>query len=200
MWAKGIGSFQSFVYNDVNAKTLYIDGAISESRSSDTFAQHTLTSEWKRYYVVFRTFTNEALTSAGKTLTGKNVVPVRIFKGDNEVWIAGVKLEKGENHATQWSPTQDEMVGEDAYSVMLTNESHVFEGDTDRAVMASVECGVKASSTGHLRHGKRYAVGNGSGYGQQRQHVGENIHRGKPDAYHEARNIENTGDGRRPCV
>lgn len=144
MWAKGSGSFQSFVYPDVNAKTLYIDGAISESRSSDTFAQHMLTPEWKRYYVVFRTFTNEALTSAGKTLTGKNVVPVRIFKGDNEVWIAGVKLEKGENHATQWSPTQDEMVGEDAYSVMLTNESHVFEGDTDRAVMASVECGVRA--------------------------------------------------------
>lgn len=137
MWAKGIGSFQSFVYPDVNAKTLYIDGAASESRSSDTFAQHTLTSEWKRYYVVFRTL-------AGNALTGKNVVPVRIFKGDNEVWIAGVKLEKGENHATQWSPTQDEMVGEDAYSVMLTNESHVFEGATDRAVMASVECCVKA--------------------------------------------------------
>lgn len=137
MWAKGIGSFQSFVYPDVNAKTLYIDGAASESKSSDTFAQHTLTSEWRRYYVVFRTL-------AGNALTGKNVVPVRIFKGDNEVWIAGVKLEKGENHATQWSPTQDEMVGEDAYSVMLTNESHVFEGDTDRAVMASVECGVRA--------------------------------------------------------
>ena len=137
MWAKGIGSFQSFVYPDVNAKTMYIDGAASESRSSDTFAQHTLTSEWKRYYVVFRTL-------AGNALTGKNVVPVRIFKGDNEVWIAGVKLGKGENHATQWSPTQDEMVGEDAYSVMLTNESHVFEGDTDRAVMASVECGVRA--------------------------------------------------------
>ena len=137
MWAKGNGSFQSFVYPYVNAKTLYIDGAASESRASDTFAQHTLTPEWKRYYVVFRTL-------AGNALTDKSVVPVRIFKGDNEVWIAGVKLEKGENHATQWSPTQDEMVGEDAYSVMLTNESHVFEGDTDRAVMASVECGVRA--------------------------------------------------------
>lgn len=137
MWAKGNGSFQSFVHPYVNAKTLYIDGAASESRSSDTFAQHTLTPEWKRYYVVFRTL-------AGNALTDKSVVPARIFKGDNEVWIAGVKLEKGENHDTQWSPTQDEMVGEDAYSVMLINESHVFEGDTDRAVMASVECGVRA--------------------------------------------------------
>lgn len=133
MWAKGSGSFQSFVYPDVNAKTMYIDGAASESRSSDTFAQHTLTSEWKRYYVVFRTL-------AGNALTGKNVVPVRIFKGDNEVWIAGVKLEKGENHATQWSPTQDEMVGEDAYSVMLTNESHVFE----EGVAAMAKCGISA--------------------------------------------------------
>lgn len=133
MWAKGNGSFQSFVYPYVNAKTMYIDGAASESRSSDTFAQHTLTSEWKRYYVVFRTL-------AGNALTGKNVVPVRIFKGDNEVWIAGVKLEKGENHATQWSPTQDEMVGEDAYSVMLTNESHVFE----EGVAAMAECGISA--------------------------------------------------------
>lgn len=133
MWAKGIGSFQSFVYPDVNAKTMYIDGAASESRSSDTFAQHTLTSEWKRYYVVFRTL-------AGNALTDKSVVPARIFKGDNEVWIAGVKLEKGENHATQWSPTQDEMVGEDAYSVMLTNESHVFE----EGVAAMVDCGISA--------------------------------------------------------
>lgn len=133
MWAKGSGSFQSFVYPDVNAKTLYIDGAASESKSSDTFAQHTLATEWKRYYVVFR-------TRAGNALTGKSVVPVRIFKGDNEVWIAGVKLEKGENHATQWSPTQDEMVGEDAYSVMLTNESHVFE----EGVAAMAECGISA--------------------------------------------------------
>lgn len=133
MWAKGIGSFQSFVYPDVNAKTMYIDGAASESRSSDTFAQHTLTSEWRRYYVVFRTL-------AGNALTDKSVVPAHIFKGDNEVWIAGVKLEKGENHATQWSPTQDEMVGEDAYSVMLTNESHVFE----EGVAAMAECGISA--------------------------------------------------------
>ncbi len=137
MWAKGSGSFQSFVYPDVNAKTLYIDGAASESKSSDTFAQHTLATEWKRYYVVFR-------TRAGNALTGKSVVPVRIFKGDNEVWIAGVKLEKGENHATQWTPAQDEMVGKDAYSVMLTNESHVFEGDTQKAVQASTECRVIA--------------------------------------------------------
>lgn len=137
MWAKGSGSFQSFVYPDVNAKTLYIDGAASESKSSDTFAQHTLATEWKRYYVVFR-------TRAGNALIGKSVVPVRIFKGDNEVWIAGVKLEKGENHATQWTPAQDEMVGKDAYSVMLTNESHVFEGDTQKAVQASTECRVIA--------------------------------------------------------
>ncbi len=41
-----------------------------------------------------------------------------------------------------WSPAASEMVGTDAYTVILANESHTFEGDTEKALPAATDCGV----------------------------------------------------------
>lgn len=40
-------------------------------------------------------------------------------------------------NSTDWVPAASEMLGQDAYTVLLTNESHIFEGDTEKAVAAS---------------------------------------------------------------
>lgn len=61
--------------------------------------------------------------------------------------IEKVKLEKGRNENPVWSPAPSEMLGtagQDACTVMLSNESHVFEGDTQKAVPSNTSCGVIA--------------------------------------------------------
>lgn len=133
VWAKGTGQFRTFCYPSINAQIIIIDGAASGSISSDTSASHQLTSEWKRYYVVFRTV-------ATGDLTGKNIVAARIEKEHpSEIWVAGIKLEKGRNDNPQWSPSALE---ED--TIVLTNERHIFAGDAEKAVASSTECGVVA--------------------------------------------------------
>ncbi len=47
-----------------------------------------------------------------------------------------------EGTSTEWVPSASEMVGTDAYTVILTNESHTFEGDIEKALPASTDCGV----------------------------------------------------------
>lgn len=61
--------------------------------------------------------------------------------------IENVKLEKGRNENPVWSPAPSEMLGtagQDACTVVLSNESHVFEGDTQKAVPSNTSCGVIA--------------------------------------------------------
>lgn len=137
VWAKGSGKFYTFCYPSVTAKILNIDGVDSTSTAVDTKAEHALTSEWKRYYVVFQ-------TKSGAELTNKYLIAARLFKGNDEIWVAGAKLEKGNNPNPEWSPAASEMVGHDAYTVLLSNESHIFEGDTTKAVAASTSSEVIA--------------------------------------------------------
>lgn len=55
--------------------------------------------------------------------------------------ITKVKVEKGSNPNPVWTPAPADG---DGITVILTNESHVFEGDTEKAVAGSTECGVIA--------------------------------------------------------
>ncbi len=48
--------------------------------------------------------------------------------------IDRIKLERGHNSAPVWTPAPTDS---DAYSIILTNESHIFEGDTEKAVSGS---------------------------------------------------------------
>lgn len=58
--------------------------------------------------------------------------------------ISNFKVEEGDNHAPVWTPNSSEMVGTDAYTVLLTNESHTFAGDSEKAVASSTDCGIVA--------------------------------------------------------
>ena len=119
MWAKGTGRFFSYVWPSVTARIINIDGVDSTSIAGDTKAEHTLSTEWKRYFVVFRTL-------SGSTLIDKNVIAARLHAGDGEVWIAGAKIEKGDNRTPTWSPHPSEMVATPAKLVVLNADSLVF--------------------------------------------------------------------------
>ena len=53
--------------------------------------------------------------------------------------IDRIKLEEGDNPKPVWTPAPSDS---DAYTVILTNESHIFEGDTEKAVDGHTDCGV----------------------------------------------------------
>lgn len=55
--------------------------------------------------------------------------------------ITKVKVEKGANPNPVWTPAPADG---DGITVILTNESHVFEGDTEKAVTGAAGCGVIA--------------------------------------------------------
>lgn len=60
------------------------------------------------------------------------------------LYIKDFKIEEGENPNPAWTPNSSEMVGTDAYTVLLTNESHTFAGDSEKAVESSTDCGIVA--------------------------------------------------------
>lgn len=143
MWAKGTGRFFSFVWPSVTARIINIDGVDSTSIAGDTKAEHTLSTEWKRYFVVFRTL-------SGSTLIDKNVIAARLHAGDGEVWIAGAKIEKGDNRTPTWSPHPSEMVATPAKLVVLNADSLVFTYQDDFATLtpASQSITIKATTQG----------------------------------------------------
>lgn len=61
-----------------------------------------------------------------------------------ECTISNFKMEEGDNPSPVWTPNSAEMVGTDAYTVLLTNESHTFAGDSEKAVASSTDCGIVA--------------------------------------------------------
>ena len=72
---------------------------------------------------------------------------LRVYETPHDAGACGpntidrIKLEEGDNPKPVWTPAPSDS---DAYTVILTNESHIFEGDTEKAVAGSTECGVIA--------------------------------------------------------
>lgn len=75
----------SYLY-DIGTDSAYMDGA----------TPNTLTTDYQRYTINFRT----ATMPAGRTV---NCLPVRLIESGVTAWIYGVQLEEG-NIATQWQP------------------------------------------------------------------------------------------------
>lgn len=74
----------------------------------------------------------------------KNPTSVHIYampNGHLANTINRIKLERGHNSSPVWTPNPADL---EAVSVTLTNESHIFEGDTEKAVAGYTECGIVA--------------------------------------------------------
>lgn len=74
----------------------------------------------------------------------KNPTNVHIYampNGHLANTINRIKLERGHNSSPVWTPNPADL---EAVSVTLTNEAHIFEGDTEKAVAGYTECGIVA--------------------------------------------------------
>lgn len=167
MWAKGTGRFFSFVWPSVTARIINIDGVDSTSGASDTKAEHTLSTEWKRYFVVFRTL-------SGSTLIDKNVIAARLHAGDGEVWIAGAKIEKGDNRTPTWSPHPSEMVGTPAKVVIVNAPQLVFTYENNFAtIVGAQQIVIQSTLQGTTGRQWSYRPGNASGFTDYPNATGE---------------------------
>lgn len=92
--------------------------------------------------VVSRTFQLPA-SSTGYGAMGIYQYP-QSSTNHGDTYVKWAVLTKGNTPQTEWIPAASEMVGEDAITVILTNESHVFEGDTEKAKTATATCQVIA--------------------------------------------------------
>ena len=96
-WAKGTGEIRNFFYPDCVASGIGSQG--QKVTGSDGYVQFTLSSTWTRHWVTWTTTSN---------VSGiKNLIASRQESADSEVWLCGVKLEKG-NKATDWSPAPED--------------------------------------------------------------------------------------------
>ncbi|MCO4613933.1 Chromosome partition protein Smc [Streptococcus infantarius subsp. infantarius] len=97
-WAKGSGTIYSHFFPSCVAHGVNSDG--KTTTEADGYISHTLKSDWERYWVTWKTL---------PTVSGlKNLIPCRQpadFK--SEVWLYGVKLERG-SVPTDWSPAPED--------------------------------------------------------------------------------------------
>lgn len=167
MWAKGTGRFFSYVWPSVTARIINIDGVDSTSGASDTKAEHTLSTEWKRYFVVFRTL-------SGSTLINKNVIAARLHAGDGEVWVAGAKIEKGDNRTPTWSPHPSEMVATPAKLVIVNAPQLVFTYENNfSTIVGAQQIVIQSTLQGTTGRQWSYRPGSASGFTDYPNATGE---------------------------
>lgn len=101
-WAKGTGLITSYFYPDNVAEGYSSTG--SKTTSTDGAISIQLTSEWTRYWIVWKTLPG---------ISGlKNVIVARLNnKRTGQVCVAGPKFEKG-NKPTDWSPAPEDIENE----------------------------------------------------------------------------------------
>lgn len=95
-WAKGSGKLRCHFYGGNISVASNVSSQGVTTTSTDGNIEITLSSDWKRYWVT------HTLNTSTDTPTNKSVL-LRVFDGENEVYVCGWKLEKG-SHSTPWSP------------------------------------------------------------------------------------------------
>ena len=104
-WIKGTGSFYSYIYPTAIVKVINCDGATwAVSTPGDGGIRNTVTNSnsWRRFWITF--------TSGANVSGNKNVIVARQCDqlGNSELYICGVKLEKG-SKASDWSPAPQDI-------------------------------------------------------------------------------------------
>lgn len=130
-WVKGSGTIYSHFFPSCVAYGINSDG--KTTTSADGFITHTLKSNWERYWITWKTLP----TASGL----KNVLPCRqVSTAKSEVWLYGVKLEKG-NVPTDWTSAPEdtqEQIDSKADSA-LTQEQLNALAEQDNLIKAEME-------------------------------------------------------------
>ena len=118
-WAKGIGEMITFFYGRKGYLSVS-SGTTSQgfvSKAGDGNCRFTLSADWQRYYVVYKL----ADAPADATSVYKHVLfRHNIRSTTDEIWLAGVKLERG-NLATDYSENPEDTKG------LITEAKATFE-------------------------------------------------------------------------
>ena len=118
-WAKGTGEMTTFFYGRSGFLPV-VYGKTSQglvSKAGDGNCRFTLSADWQRYYVVYKL----ADAPAEATSIYKHVLFRHISRSTtDEVWLAGVKLERG-NLATDYSDSPEDTEG------VITEAKATFE-------------------------------------------------------------------------
>lgn len=134
-WVKGSGTIYSHFFPSCVAYGINSDG--KTTTSADGFITHTLKSNWERYWITWKTLP----TASGL----KNVLPCRqVSTAKSEVWLYGVKLEKG-NVPTDWTPAPEdtqEQIDSKADSALTQEQLNALE-----AKRLQMEVELKAKAT-----------------------------------------------------
>lgn len=96
-YAKGKGSFTSYFHPSSVASGYSSEGVKTSSIDGNT--QHTLTSEWKRYWITWKTLSNAS--------GSKSIIAMRLWSGSIG-YICGVKFEEG-NKATDFTVAPEDV-------------------------------------------------------------------------------------------
>ena len=120
-WLKGSGTIYSYFFPSCVAHGINSDG--KTTTAGDGSITHTLKSDWERYWITWKTL---------PTATGlKNILPCRqLSTAKSEVWLYGVKLEKGKI-PTDWTPAPED------YDIKLATAQSEIKQTTD-SIQASV--------------------------------------------------------------
>ena len=102
-WAKGIGTTRVFFYNGLSVVNFVTSQGVSDYRD-DGRATFTLSENWQRYWVKYKLRATTEQQTVAKNL---------LFRHDNnrtedEIYLAGVKLEKG-NISTPYSQAPEDL-------------------------------------------------------------------------------------------
>lgn len=137
-WARGTGGIRTYCYPGVGG-FLFKGGTGDRSNVTlaDTEQIYQLTTEWKRHSLTFRV--DGTPGAATKTLW-------RVMVG-NEAWIAGAKLEEGENTKTAWSPAPEDMEGEKGDKGDPGADAVTWEWEADPGIVRCDATGVPVGGT-----------------------------------------------------
>lgn len=120
-WAKGTGTIASYCYPSVNDRVIASNGHHTGYTGRDTFNSYDLTTEWKRYWTTFRTY-SEAKGGA---------VLLRVMAG-NEAYVCGAKLAQG-NKGIVWTASPEDAEYSGVNIIDNTESRTIGAGDNDYA-------------------------------------------------------------------
>ena len=120
-WAKGVGQVISYCWPYVNEEIIATNGTAAGYTGRDTYCPYDLTTEWKRYWVTFRTY-SEAKGGA---------VLFRVMVG-NEAYVCGAKLAQG-NKGIVWTASPEDAEYSGVNIIDNTESRTIGAGDNDYA-------------------------------------------------------------------
>ena len=132
-WAKGTGSINNYFYPSTVKSGVNSQGATTTA--SDGSIQITLTNTWTKYWITWTTLSNVSGT--------KNIILARqLSSTDSEVYLCGVKFEKG-NKATDWIPAIEDINKDiDGAETNAISESKNYTDSQIKISKDAIELGV----------------------------------------------------------